>query len=103
MLRQEWLLILLIAGAATTMIPVPREKMEESLTGALDAITRKQRSLDAASQDYYNDLRSYKYHDSDTDRKFDREQQLEREIDPEDEQIEFLPNGRYRTEVSLDG
>lgn len=96
MLRREWLLILLIAGATTAMIPVSREKMEESLTGALDAITRRQRSLDAASQDYYNDLRPYKYHDGDTDRKLDREQQLEREIDPEDEQIEFLPNGRYR-------
>lgn len=94
MLRQEWLLILLIIGAATAMVPVPRQTMEESLTGALDAITRKQRSLDAASQDYYNELRPYKYHEDDTDRKFDREQ-VKREIDPDDEQIEFLPNGRY--------
>nr|XP_031849266.1 uncharacterized protein LOC116434742 [Nomia melanderi] len=103
MLRQEWLLILLIAGAATAMILVSREKKEESLTGALDAITRKQRSLDAASQDYYNDLRPYKYHDGDTDRKFDREQHLEREIDPEDEQIEFLPNEAGQLETVGNG
>ncbi|XP_017760953.1 PREDICTED: uncharacterized protein LOC108551328 [Eufriesea mexicana] len=92
MLLQEWLLVVLITGSVTALNSVPQHATEESLRSALDAITRKQRSLDTNSQDYYNDLRSYKYHGGDGERKFDRERQNERELEEEDEEIEFLPN-----------
>ncbi|XP_076243192.1 uncharacterized protein LOC143184674 isoform X2 [Calliopsis andreniformis] len=100
--RQEWFLIFLIAGTATALAPMPRQTMEESLKGALDTITRKQRSLDTNSQEYYNDLRSFKYH-GDPDRKFDRERQGDREIDEEDEEIEFLPNESGQLETVGNG
>ncbi|XP_053999241.1 LOW QUALITY PROTEIN: uncharacterized protein LOC128887411 [Hylaeus anthracinus] len=103
MLRQEWLLILLIVGTATSMAPVARQSMDESLKGALDAVTRKQRSLDPNSQEYYNDLRSYKYHGGEGDRKFDRDRQGDREIDAEDEEIEFLPNEAGQLETVGNG
>lgn len=93
MLPQEWLLVSLLMGSATALAPMPHHSMEESLRSALDAITRKQRSLDTNSQDYYNDLRSFKYHGGEGERKLDRERQGEREIEEEDEEIEFLPNG----------
>lgn len=99
MLPQEWLLVSLLMGSATALAPMPHHSMEESLRSALDAITRKQRSLDTNSQDYYNDLRSFKYHGGEGERKLDRERQGEREIEEEDEEIEFLPNGT----LSYDG
>ncbi|XP_078046437.1 uncharacterized protein LOC144474915 isoform X2 [Augochlora pura] len=95
---QQWLLIFLIAGTTTLIVGVPDRVMEESLslTGALNAITRKQRALNTAPQNFYNDLRNLKYPGADTDpnRNIDQEQQVERDIDGVDEQIEFLPNGR---------
>lgn len=44
----------------------------------------------------YNDLHSFKYHGGDADRKFDRD------LDEEDEEIEFLPSGKsenYRQQL----
>ena len=99
MLPQEWLLAFLLVGLATALTPLPHHSTEESLKSALDAITRKQRSLDTNSQDYYNDLRSFKYHGGEGERKLDRERQGEREMEEEEEEIEFLPNGI----VSCDG
>nr|XP_033334906.1 uncharacterized protein LOC117225445 isoform X4 [Megalopta genalis] len=93
---QRWLLIFLIAGTTTLIAGLPDRAMEESmsLTGALNAITRKQRALNTAPQDFYNDLRNMKYRgaDADRNRKIGKEHQAEREIDGVDEQIEFLPN-----------
>lgn len=93
--RREWLLIILIAGmamAVAAIVPVPHRTMQESLslTGALDAISRKQRSLDTSPQNY-----DFDYHGAhpDRDRKVNKERQAEREIDGENEQLEFLPNG----------
>lgn len=99
MLPQEWLLVSLLMGSATALAPMPHHSMEESLRSALDAITRKQRSLDTNSQDYYNDLRSFKYHGGEGERKLDRERQGEREMEEEDEEIEFLPNGTLSYDV----
>lgn len=92
MLLQEWLLVVLITGSATALNPVPQQGYS-SLGSAYDAITRKQQSSDATLQDYYNALRSYKYHGDDGERKFDRERQGERELEEENEEIESLPNG----------
>ncbi|XP_076757892.1 uncharacterized protein LOC143427546 [Xylocopa sonorina] len=88
MLTQEWLLVCLIMGSATALTPDSNPTMEESLRTALDAITRKQRSLDTNSQEYYNDLHSFKYHGGEGD----RERQGERDMEEDDEEIEFLPN-----------
>nr|XP_033189571.1 stress response protein NST1 [Bombus vancouverensis nearcticus] len=103
MLPQEWLLVSLLMGSATALAPMPHHSMEESLRSALDAITRKQRSLDTNSQDYYNDLRSFKYHGGEGERKLDRERQGEREIEEEDEEIEFLPNETGQLETVGNG
>lgn len=92
---QEWMLILFAVGAAIALGPVSHQTRGESLKGALDAITRKQRSLDTSSQDYYNDLQAFKYHGGEAERKFDRERQGDREIDEDEEEIEFLPNGKH--------
>lgn len=80
-----------------------REANGASLRGAVDAVTRKQRSLDTNSQEYYNGLHSFKYH-GDADRKFDRERQGDRqEVDEVDEEIEFLPNENGQLETVGDG
>nr|XP_034193355.1 uncharacterized protein LOC117610271 [Osmia lignaria]XP_034193357.1 uncharacterized protein LOC117610271 [Osmia lignaria]XP_034193358.1 uncharacterized protein LOC117610271 [Osmia lignaria]XP_034193359.1 uncharacterized protein LOC117610271 [Osmia lignaria]XP_034193360.1 uncharacterized protein LOC117610271 [Osmia lignaria]XP_034193361.1 uncharacterized protein LOC117610271 [Osmia lignaria]XP_034193362.1 uncharacterized protein LOC117610271 [Osmia lignaria]XP_034193363.1 uncharacterized p len=103
MLPQEWLLAFLIAGTATALAPTSHQTMEESLKTALDAITRKQRSLD--SQEYYNDLRSFKYHDAEDERKFNRERPEDnnRVLEEEDEEIEFLPSDGGQLETVGNG
>ncbi|XP_076671181.1 uncharacterized protein LOC143370235 isoform X2 [Andrena cerasifolii] len=103
MSRKEWLLVFLMAGTATALAMVPHQTMEESLKGALNAITRKQRSLDTNSQDYYGDLLPFKYRGDEADRKFDRDRQGDREIDEEDEEIEFLPNETGQLETVGNG
>ncbi|XP_029169110.1 uncharacterized protein LOC114939051 [Nylanderia fulva] len=93
MASRRWMLPLLILGAgAYALVPAARQLNRESLRSALDAVARKQRSLDAAdSPEYYNDLHSFKYHGG-ADRKFDRD------FDEDDEEIEFLPdNGQLET------
>lgn len=86
---QGWLLPLLVLGTgALALVPVTRHTNQGSLRSALDAVVRKQRSLDAVN---YNDLHSFKYHGGDTDRKFDRD------LDEEEEEIEFLPGGKSET------
>lgn len=94
MLSQEWILVFLITGSATAMMPVPivHHMADELLRSAPDTVIRKQRSLDTNPQGYYNDLRSFKYHGGEGERKLDREYQGEREMG-EDEEIEFLPSG----------
>ncbi|XP_012230372.1 uncharacterized protein [Linepithema humile] len=97
MASQGWMLPLLILGSsAIALVPAARLSKQESLKSALDAVARKQRSLDTAdSPEYYNDLHSFKYHGGDADRKFDRD------FDADDEEIEFLPaissNGQLET------
>lgn len=90
MASRRWMLTLLILGiSAIALVPAVRQPNRESLRSALDAVARKQRSLDAAdSPEYYNDLHSFKYHGGGADRKFDRD------FDEEDEEIEFLPGGK---------
>lgn len=93
MATQGWMLPLLILGSsAIALIPAaPAKSDQESLRSALDAVARKQRSLDAVdSPEYYNDLHSFKYHGGDADRKFDRD------FDADDEELEFLPSGKKR-------
>lgn len=87
MTSQRWMLSLLILGSsAIALVSAARLSKQESLRSALDAVARKQRSLDTAdSPEYYNDLHSFKYHGGDADRKFDRD------FDADDEEIEFLP------------
>lgn len=95
MLSQEWILVIfLITGSAIAMVPVPVHHMaDELLRSGPDTVIRKQRSLDKNPQGYYNDLRSFKYHGGEGERKLDREYQGEREMGEEDEEIEFLPSG----------
>lgn len=93
-MTREWLLVFSIIGSGTALSPAPRQAMEESLKSALDAISRKQRSLDTNSREYSNDLRAFKYHGGEDERKFDKGRQGEREMEEEDDEIEFLPNGK---------
>ncbi|XP_032678309.1 uncharacterized protein LOC116847426 [Odontomachus brunneus] len=95
MASQGWMLSLLVLGTgAFALVPVARQSNQESLKSALDAVVRKQRSLDAVD---YNDLHSFKYHGGDADRKFDRD------LDEEDEEIEFLPGDNGQLETVGDG
>lgn len=90
MSSRGYILSLLVLGSgAIALVPAARQSSQESLRSALDAVTRKQRSLDPVD---YNDLHSFKYHGGNTDRKFDRD------FDEEDEEIEFLPGGKGRRE-----
>ncbi|XP_072762966.1 uncharacterized protein [Anoplolepis gracilipes] len=97
MASRRWMLpLLMILGTgAIASVSADRQPSREtdSLRSALDAVARKQRSLDAADlPEYYNDLHSFKYHGGGADRKFDRD------FDEEDEEIEFLPdNGQLET------
>lgn len=88
MAPQEWMLPLVIMGAVITLISASRQTNHESLKSALDAVARKQRSLDENSPEYYNNLHSFKYHG-----KNDAEQKFDRDLDDEEEEIEFLPSG----------
>lgn len=88
MASQGWVLpLLVLCTGALALVPVARPSNQESLRSALDAVARNQRSLDAVD---YNDLHSFKYHGGDADRKFDRD------LDEEDEEIEFLPGGKSK-------
>ncbi|XP_066582257.1 uncharacterized protein [Prorops nasuta] len=73
---KEFLLVCLAVGLAITSGIEGQQDNEESLRSALNAVTRKQRSLDGNSQDYYSDLRSFRYHGPDADRKFDDEEPI---------------------------
>ncbi|XP_029672667.1 uncharacterized protein LOC115241177 [Formica exsecta] len=99
MASRRWMLPLLILGTgAIASVPVARQTNRESLRSALDAVARKQRSLDAAdTPEYYNDLHSFKYHGGGADRKFDRD------FDEEDEEIEFLPGDNGQLETAGEG
>ncbi|XP_043798165.1 uncharacterized protein LOC122717810 isoform X1 [Apis laboriosa] len=104
MLSQEWILVFLITGSVTAIVPVPVHHMtDELLRSSPDTIIRKQRSLDTNPQGYYNDLRSFKYHGGEGERKLDREYQGEREMGEEDEEIEFLPSETGQLETVGNG
>lgn len=92
MLGQGWILTLVSVGI-TALAPAPYERNEESLRSALDAVTRKRISLEPASQEYYNDFPSLKYHAGDVERMFERERQADRILPKGEEELEFLPNG----------
>lgn len=83
----RWILPLLILGTgAITLVPAARQFHDEHLRNNL---RKQKRSLDAAdSPEYYNDLHSFKYHDGNNIRKFDRY------YDGDTEEIEFLPGGK---------
>lgn len=85
-----WIL-LVIVGFVTALNPVPHRTNEESLRGALNALTRKQRSLDYNSREFYN-LPSFKYRGD--ERKFDRQQHEDNDFDEDEEELEFLPLGK---------
>lgn len=55
----EYWLLLLGLGLVGALSPVPHQTSEESLRSALNAVTRKQRSLNANAQAYYADLTPY--------------------------------------------
>ena len=84
-----WILFVIL-GIVTALNPAPHRTSEESLRGALNAVTRKQRSLDLNSREYYNDLHSFKYRGA--DRKLDRQRE-ENDFDEDEEELEFLPLG----------
>ena len=86
-----WILFV-IGGIVTALNPAPHRTNEESLRGALNAITRKQRSLDLNSREFYNDLHSFKYR-VDNDRKLERQRE-ENDFDEDEEELEFLPLGK---------
>lgn len=96
-------MLLLFAIPARSLGPIPHQTSEESLRGALDAVVRKQRSLEPSSQDYYNELRAFKYHGGEPERELERERQGEPEIDIDDEEIEFLPNENGQLETVGNG
>nr|QTE34469.1 pacifastin [Cataglyphis nodus] len=99
MASRRWMLPLLILGTGViASVPAARQSNRESLRSALDAVARKQRSLDAAdTPEYYNDLHSFKYHGGGADHKFDRD------FDEEDEEIEFLPGDNGQLETAGEG
>lgn len=79
MTSKTWVLLFL-AGFASALGPPPHRTDEGSLRSALNAVTRKQRSLESGPDEYYNDLHSLKYYgDRDRDR---------------DDDLEFLPFGK---------
>ncbi|XP_011302825.1 uncharacterized protein [Fopius arisanus] len=88
MSRIFWPLVFLLVGLTLAAMPVPHQTSEDTLRSALNAVTRKQRSLGALPQDYYGDLRSFKYH-GDPERKFEREEVPE--MDDDEDDLEFLP------------
>lgn len=76
---------MLVAGFASALGPPPHRMDEGSLRSALNAVTRKQRSLESGPDEYYNDLHSFKFYGGrDRDR---------------DDDLEFLPfeNGQLET------
>ena len=83
----RWILPLLILGTgAITLVPAARQFHDELLRNNL---RKQKRSLDETdSPEYYNDLHSFKYHDGNNIRKFDRY------YDGDTEEIEFLPSGK---------
>ncbi|XP_015110541.1 uncharacterized protein LOC107036844 [Diachasma alloeum] len=90
MSRRLWPLAFLLVGLALAASPVPHQTSEDSLRSALNAVTRKQRSLDALPPaGYYGDLRSFKYH-GEPEPKLEREEIPEMDDDDEDD-LEFLP------------
>lgn len=95
--RIFWPFAFLLVGLTLTLTltlaasPVPHQSNEDSLRNALDAVTRKQRSLGSLPQDYYNDLRTFKYH-GEPERNFDMEEIPEMDDDDGDD-LEFLPLG----------
>lgn len=78
MMSKSWVL-LFVAGIASALGPPPHRMDEGSLRSALNAVTRKQRSLESSPDEYYNDLHSFKYYGG-----RDRER---------DDDLEFLPFG----------
>ncbi|XP_043480540.1 uncharacterized protein LOC122510157 [Leptopilina heterotoma] len=94
-----WIL-LVIVGFVTALNPVPHRTNEESLRGALNALTRKQRSLDYNSREFYN-VPSFKYRGD--ERKFDRQQHEDNDFDEDEEELEFLPLENGQIESMGDG
>lgn len=88
-----WIFVILTVGLTVIVTSIPHQTKEESLQSALAAVTRKQRSLNSLPQDYYNDLRSFKYH-GDPVLKFDREEIPE--LNENEEELEFLPLGKNK-------
>lgn len=99
MLGQGWILMLVSVGI-TALAPAPYETNEESLRSALNAVTRKQISLEPASQEYYNDFRPLKYHRDDVERMFEKGRQGDRVLPEGDEELEFLPNGKNKYTIN---
>lgn len=79
----------LVVASITALRLVPNEYHDEYLKSAINAVTRKKRSLDQASQDYYNELHSFKYHD--------------RPLEDKNDELEFLPNENGQLEMVGDG
>lgn len=78
-------LLLLVNGllvAVSALNPVPHRTNEESLRGALNAVTRKQRSLNANPQEYYE------YKGSSNRQQVANEQQ-------DDDNLAFIPAGKF--------
>ncbi|XP_043283662.1 uncharacterized protein [Venturia canescens] len=85
-------LVLSAAALVSASSILPRHADEESLKSALDAVTRKQRSLDLSHHDYYSDLENFKYRPNEPGNEdpFGRQQDQD-SADDEDEALEFLP------------
>jgi hypothetical protein len=79
-------------GLVAALNPVPHQMSEESLRSALNAVTRKQRSLNANSQAYYDDLPLLKYREDNGDRQFQRQQVGGEEIDDNEDSLAFIPS-----------
>ncbi|XP_014608851.1 PREDICTED: uncharacterized protein LOC106789278 [Polistes canadensis] len=98
MLKQSWILMFLSVGI-TALAPARYETDVESLKSALNAVKRKQITLEPTSQEYYNDFRSRKYHEGNVERNFEMERQNDRVLPDENEKLEFLPNENGQLEM----
>ncbi|XP_003426569.1 uncharacterized protein LOC100679629 isoform X2 [Nasonia vitripennis] len=95
----EYWLLLLALSLVGALSPVPHQTSEESLRSALNAVTRKQRSLNANAQAYYADLTPYGAAAVAGGGKLQRQQVGSSgsnagndEIDDNEESLAFIPN-----------
>lgn len=96
MVRLCWALSLALSFALLISASsiLPHHTDEESLKSALDAVTRKQRSLDfSPPRDYYNDSPNFKYRPNDAENEDAFVRQPEQDLEDEDDDLEFLPIG----------
>ncbi|XP_011493936.1 PREDICTED: uncharacterized protein LOC105359131 [Ceratosolen solmsi marchali] len=103
MILMYWIFLVGL-GLVAALNPVPHQMSEESLRTALNAVTRKQRSLNTNPQAYYDDLPLFKYQEDNGERNFQRQQVGSDEIDDNKDSLAFIPSeGTGQLETIGDG